>query len=144
MKKEKAFKSAALLDNHHLRRTPVREQVLGLFMDKSHALSHSDIEQVLSGEFDRVTIYRTLTSFLDKGLVHKIPADNGQTRYALCSDGCDEEAHHHSHVHFSCTQCGQTFCLEHIHIPVINLPQGYTLNELNYIASGTCKGCNKV
>lgn len=132
-----------MLENHHLRRTPVRDKVLGLFMGKPHALTHSDIEQVLSGEFDRVTIYRTLTSFLEKGLVHKIPAENGQTRYALCNDGCGEEVHRHSHVHFSCNDCGQTFCLEHVHIPSINLPAGYTFTELNYLASGTCQTCNK-
>lgn len=131
-----------LLEKHHLRSTPVREQVLGLFINKPHALSHADIEHVLTGEFDRVTIYRTLTSFLEKGLVHKIPAENGQTRYALCNDGCDEAEHHHSHVHFSCIACGQTFCLEHVHIPQINLPKGYTFTELNYLASGTCKQCN--
>lgn len=131
-----------MLDEHKLRKTPVRERVLGLFIDNTHALSHSDIEQTLSGEFDRVTIYRTLTSFTEKGLVHKIPAENGVARYALCKDACDEKEHHHSHVHFSCIQCGQTFCLEQVHVPSINLPKGYKFTELNYLASGTCKECN--
>lgn len=144
MKKHTHGNGTTLLENHKLRITPVRQQVLGLFMGKPHALSHSDIEQTLVGDFDRVTIYRTLTAFVEKGLVHKIPAENGVVRYALCKDTCSEEAHHHSHVHFNCGDCGQTFCLENISVPTITLPHGYTFTDMNYLATGTCKNCNKV
>jgi Fur family transcriptional regulator, ferric uptake regulator len=143
MKKHAHGDSTVMLENHKLRITPIRQQVLGLFMGKPHALSHADIEQTLVGDFDRVTIYRTLTSFVEKGMLHKIPADNGLTRYALCKDECSNEEHHHSHVHFNCNQCSQTFCLENISVPHINLPQGYSFTDMNYIATGTCKNCNK-
>lgn len=143
MKKHAHTDSNSLLENHKLRITPIRAEVLGLFMGKPYALTHADIEQTLSGEFDRVTIYRTLASFVEKGLVHKIPAENGITRYALCKDECSDNHHQHQHVHFTCTRCKQTFCLENITVPKINVPQGYMVNDMNYLASGTCKDCNK-
>lgn len=132
-----------LLKEHKLRLTDCRLDVLNTFLTKGHALSHSDIEHAMTEQqYDRVTIYRTLNSFMDNGLLHKVPVDDGSTRYALCSDDCDDHGHDDDHIHFKCTECGRTQCLENMPLPKLKLPEGYTLTDINFLVQGVCKACN--
>ena len=89
-----------LLKSHSLRLTQSRGDVISVFLDKQVAISHSDIETEIDGKYDRVTIYRTLKSFMDKGLIHKVLDDSRATRYGLCHDECSEDSHKHNHIHF--------------------------------------------
>ena len=131
-----------LLKDHSLRLTEGRMDVLSIFMDKDFAISHGDIETEVNYKYDRVTIYRTLKSFLDKGLIHKVLDDNGSTRYALCDHACSIEAHQHDHIHFKCLKCGQTTCLDAVDIPSVKLPPGFQTVESNYLISGICNRCS--
>ncbi len=139
-----ASKPSIQLDNFGLRATTCRVAVLESFQNAGYALSQGDIEQALSSQFDRVTIYRTLKSFLASGLLHKVLDDQGSIKYALCHDTCHQETHQHQHdhVHFKCTQCGQTTCLETVHIPTIILPEHFVKQESNLLIQGVCRGCN--
>lgn len=130
----------ATLKDHKLRSTTCREDVLVTFMNKEIALSHGDIENQLKDRFDRVTIYRTLKTFLEKGIIHKVLDDEG-VRYALCKDHCTEHDHHHDHVHFKCTECGKTNCLDSVHVPSVALPKGYRAKEVNLLIQGMCPEC---
>lgn len=132
--------SDRLLKNFNMRSTPNRQEILHLFLEKDYALSHGDIEKEVSNTLDRVTVYRTLKTFLDKGLIHKVLDDEGSLKYALCNDACTTAGHHHDHVHFKCTVCGQTNCLN-VEPPVIKLPQGYKAQEINILVQGMCQRC---
>lgn len=131
-----------LLKNHKLKTTSCREEVLNLLLQNEYALSHSDLEKEMEKSCDRVTLYRTLKTFQEKGLIHKVLDDNGITKYAPCTD-CSVENHHHEHVHFKCDQCSTTVCLDSVNIPSINLPQGYLAHEKNLLITGLCNVCNK-
>lgn len=139
-----ATKQGNQLIHFGLRTTSSREAVLAMFQHVDYALSQGDVEQGLASQFDRVTIYRTLKSFLASGLLHKVLDDSGGIKYALCQDLCHQESHQHQHdhVHFKCTTCGQTTCLETIHIPQIILPEKFIKNESNLLIQGVCRGCN--
>lgn len=130
-----------LLQNHALRITDCRIDVLERFYRSTHALSFRDLEESLD-EYDRVTLYRTLNSFIDKGLLHRIPTDDGFASYGLCHEECTNKAHHHDHVHFKCNICGHIECLSDHHVPKVELP-GYDVAEQNLIVSGVCKVCQK-
>src|SRR5688500_11460997 len=117
--------SNQLLNDFRLRTTQTRQDNLHLFLRRDDARSHSDIEKEIDNSLDRVTVYRTLKTFLDKGLIHKVLDDEGSLKYALCNDACTVAGHHHNHVHFKCTQCGQTNCLTNVEIPAVKLPKGY-------------------
>ncbi|OJJ17507.1 transcriptional repressor [marine bacterium AO1-C] len=132
-----------ILKNNELRSTHSRSEILGLFLDSKYALSNAEIEKEIAEEHDRVTVYRTLRTFLDKGIIHKVLDDSGTPRYALCNDECQNEEHNHEHIHFKCIECGLTTCLEEIKIPSISLPSGYKANEVNILMQGTCKDCQK-
>jgi Fur family ferric uptake transcriptional regulator len=76
-----------LLKNHRLRITDCRIDVLEKFHNTDHALSFKDLEDELK-DYDRVTLYRTLNSFIDQGLLHRIPNDSGVAAYGLCKWSC--------------------------------------------------------
>lgn len=133
--------SNRLLKNFRLRSTPTRQEILHLFLRKDYALSHSDIESEIADDLDRVTVYRTLKTFSDKGLIHKVLDDGGSLKYALCTEACTETGHRHEHVHFKCLHCGQTNCLD-VEIPRVKLPNGYIPKEVNFLVQGTCQHCS--
>jgi Fur family ferric uptake transcriptional regulator len=133
-------KTSDILKENQLRVTSCRRDVLQTFLQKQVALSHSDLEEELKENYDRVTIYRTLKTFLDSDLIHKVLDDSGATKYALCLH--DVHTHDHEHVHFKCLKCGQTNCIEEVSLPSIQLPKGYIANEMNLLVQGTCKNCS--
>src|ERR1700743_872655 len=132
-----------LLKKNHLSVTGARRRILELFLEQYGALSHSDIEKRAGERFDRVTVYRTLQAFLEKGLIHSIPTSDNSIRYALCKDDCSGGQHRDDHVHFICNTCGNTTCLEDVSVPVIRLPRGYKTEQVEMLVSGVCKSCNQ-
>jgi Fur family ferric uptake transcriptional regulator len=131
-----------ILSQHELRTTQSRLEVLGYFMEQDKALSQPEIEEALSGQCDRVTIYRTLSAFLEKGIVHKVLDDAGAAKYALCPHNCEAQAyHHHDHVHFKCQKCGRTLCIQDVSMPQVKLPQGFEIAEADILLQGTCPTC---
>ena len=129
-----------ILKNHDLRVTDCRLDVLQHFIESNHALSTRELEERFS-QYDRVTLYRTLSSFTEKGVLHHIPDDSGFARYGICHDTCSPDSHDHNHVHFKCDICGNLLCINDYHVPEINLP-GYQIQERNLILTGICKDCN--
>lgn len=126
-----------------LRRTPIRLEILSLFLKYPHALAHRDIEAHLHICHDRVTIYRALDVFEKSGILHKVPDTNNEIKYALCAHDCSAEAHQDSHVHFICQKCHHTYCLNDVHIPIIKVPSEFVIDDFSYTLSGTCKKCRR-
>lgn len=131
-----------ILEKHNLRKTAARVEILQLFFNESQAVSHSNLEAVLLNKFDRVTIYRTLNSFEEKGIIHKVFDSSGIGKYALCHHNCSEKEHHDEHVHFNCTECGNTYCIESAQIPKVKIPEKYKAKSLYLIAEGVCSTCS--
>jgi len=133
--------SINILKKHKLRITDCRAEILEHFTIKGIALSHADIEKHFGETYDRVTIYRTLNTFLESGLVHKVPDDAGQQKYAVCHADCGVHVHHDLHVHFKCQKCDSINCLDETPIPEIILPNGFQFKDANFLVSGICNKC---
>lgn len=132
---------AEILRRNQLSITESRRKILELFRLHNGALAHADIEKKTDDQFDRVTIYRTLQTFVEKGIVHTIPTADNSVLYALCKDECREGHHHDNHVHFICDECGTTYCLSSTVIPVVELPAGFTIKQTDVVVSGICDKC---
>jgi len=131
------------LKKHQLSITDSRKKILSFFLESGSALAHADIELKSSTEFDRVTIYRTLQTFVEKGIIHTIPTADNSILYALCKDDCVAGHHHDDHVHFICDECTSTYCLDHVSIPKVKLPKGFTAVQTNLVVSGVCNKCEQ-
>ncbi len=121
--------------------TAMRILVLDFLIKQTAAISLNDLEKGMAPS-DRITLYRTLKTFEEKGLVHSIEDGSGATKYALCEQDCDGENHHDLHVHFYCNTCNETFCLPNTKIPEISLPKGFKQEEMNLIIKGVCELCS--
>lgn len=132
----------SILKEHGLKVTSTRVEVLQTYRDSDCALSHADVEGQLGEEHDRVTLYRTLHAFEDKGLIHKVIEDDGIIKYSLCSRTCDHEQHFDEHAHFSCQLCGKTYCLEAIEVQPPKLPGGYQTDTWYLLIKGVCNKCS--
>lgn len=130
-----------LLKNKGVRITDFRVQVLDLFSQGSAAVDMEFIEKSL-GKFDRITLYRTIKTFLEKGLIHEIHLGDVK-KYALCDHECGgDHAHHHEHVHFHCKVCKDVFCLDVDALPHISIPN-YQIEQTEIQLRGVCKQCKK-
>ena len=130
-----------ILKKNQLSITDGRKKILELFLSCDGALAHADIEKRTGENFDRVTVYRTLQTFVDKGIIHHIPTTDNSILYALCKDNCEAGHHHDNHVHFVCDVCNKTICLEEVTVPQVKLPKGFTPNHSEMVVSGICGDC---
>lgn len=127
-----------ILQHHNIRPTANRILVYRAIQHRSETFSLADVESWLP-DMERSSIFRSLRLFTEHNLLHEIADGSGSEKYCLCR--CDD-AHHLNHIHFACTQCGTTYCLEDQTIPIVTLPQGFLPNEYEYIVKGICPRCN--
>ena len=130
-----------LLKQYGLRKTSARIATLDILIRSDVALAHSDIEQALKEDLDRVTLYRTLSVFEEKGLIHKAYDGGEAVKYAICSSACNEHEHKDDHLHFNCQVCGNTYCLQGYSVPQIESPADFEIEHVYLFAKGICKAC---
>jgi Fur family transcriptional regulator, ferric uptake regulator len=130
-----------ILKKNELSVTDGRKKILDLFISSEGALAHADIEKNTANAFDRVTVYRTLQTFVEKGIIHNIPTTDNSILYALCKDECEAGHHHDNHVHFICNNCNKTICLDDVIVPTVKLPKGFTPDQAAMVVKGVCNDC---
>lgn len=105
--------------------------------------SLAEMEELLVS-VDKSTIFRTLTLLVEHHLLHEIDNGSGSRRYCLCDCQIDHNhPHRHtSHIHFTCTRCGRTYCVKEVPMPHIYLPAEYQVEEVSCHARGICPDCH--
>lgn len=129
------------LQKRSIRPTAMRLRVLKHLKLQSAAVSLTDLEQSFE-RADRTTLYRTLKTFEDRGLIHRIVDDAGNARYALCSRECSCSYPEDLHAHFYCNRCEEMFCLTRTKIPAVDLPQNFLPQDANLVIKGMCAQCS--
>lgn len=130
-----------ILEKNNVKPTAMRLLVLQFLLNKKAATSLTDVENYFE-KSDRTTLYRTLKTFVEKGISHKIDDGTGITKYALCEENCKCEIDSDLHLHFHCTICNETVCITEYKIPVIKLPKGYVAENVNLVVKGICDKCS--
>jgi len=126
-----------ILKDSGLTATKNRKIILELFYQTNRVLSLKEIEASIAN-MDRISLYRTLKTFVAKELIHKISDGTKHPKYALCH----QPNHPDDHAHFHCTACEKTICLKQVAIPKItNVPKDYQVNKTNLVISGVCGAC---
>ncbi|MEE3225121.1 MAG: transcriptional repressor [Bacteroidota bacterium] len=129
------------LQNKGIRPTAMRMLIYKFMAEKNSAQGLSDLELVFT-KADRTTVYRTLKTFEEKGVVHQIDDGTGVLKYALCEPGCRCDIERDLHLHFHCNACDKTICLTEHKIPHINLPDGFIAEDANLVVKGICDSCS--
>lgn len=127
--------------SRNIQPTAMRIRILSFMVENKSALGLPDLEETFT-HADRTTLYRTLKTFLEHGLVHQINDASGITKYALCSENCTCSYPDDVHVHFYCTSCEQTFCFPHLGIPHYDLPENFIPSHGSFVITGSCPSCS--
>jgi Fur family ferric uptake transcriptional regulator len=129
-----------LLDRD-IKPTAVRLLIFKAMEEYPQAFSLSDLEAVLE-TVDKSTISRTITLFHNHLVIHSIDDGSGSMKYSVCNDDCQCELNE-LHVHFNCTHCHKTYCLESVSIPPVQLPEKFLLENINFVMKGLCDKCSE-
>ncbi len=131
-----------VLVNAGLKKTRARIYVLDKISASQWALSHKELEDNAPQELDRVTIYRTLNTFEEQGIIHKILGEEGISHFAMCAHSCGHKHHEDNHVHFHCNKCKKIYCLEDFNVSNITAPPKFVIQKSDLKLEGTCGSCN--
>ncbi len=132
-----------ILVSKNIRVTAMRLLIFKFLAKKQVAVTLSDIEKAFD-KADRTTLYRTIKTFENKGVVHQIDDGTGINKYALCELNCNCEFGTDLHLHFHCNYCNNTVCLTDHKIPKIKVPEGFVSENMNLVVKGICDKCSKL
>ncbi|MFT4754933.1 MAG: Fur family ferric uptake transcriptional regulator [Salibacteraceae bacterium] len=131
---------ADLLRDRKLKATSTRLDVLSVISDYKKAIPFSKIQDALNN-FDRVTLYRTIHSLMEKGIIHKALVEGSDTFYAVCSNNCSSHSHNHKHIHFKCSSCQAVTCVQADSPISFSIP-GHSIENFEIEVTGVCTTCN--
>ncbi|MDR1259596.1 MAG: transcriptional repressor [Tannerellaceae bacterium] len=129
------------LEARGIKPTPIRLLVFKAMTEHPQAFSLSDMESKLD-TVDKSTLSRTISLFHKKLLIHSIDDGSGSVKYSVCNNDCTCSLDD-LHVHFYCSKCRKTFCLENLSIPKVQLPEGFLLESVNFVLKGHCGNCTR-
>ncbi len=129
------------LEAKGIKPTANRILVFKALAEETHPQSLSALERQMR-TMEKSSIFRTLTMFLEHDVAHAFEDGRGILNYELCAEegSCD---HHDGHIHFYCESCQQSFCMEDIHIPSFELPEGFFPHSISFVIKGECPECRK-
>ena len=130
------------IKNHGLRYTENRAIIAEALYTSNHALSYFDLRDITKGKLDKVTIYRTLKSFEDSGIIHTVNDHSGILKYAFCNDDCSHEGHTDNHLHFKCSACEKVYCIDNSKPFLPKLPKGFSVKKFELLLEGKCPECS--
>ncbi len=102
---------------------------------------------------DRVTVYRTLNTFVEKGLAHKVDPGDRVFRFSLTDHArCADHKHDHEHPHLICDSCGSVRCMPDAQVVIQSkpgtpgqrgrsAPAPRVVRQQDVTVRGTCEEC---
>ena len=130
-----------ILETNSIKPTANRILVLKELMRNAHPVNLADLEIALA-PMDKGSIFRVLQLFSEKEVIHVIEDGSRSLKYEVCH----AEDHHTAtdqHPHFFCEKCGALYCLDHISLPDIKLPDAFTVKSINFMIKGICPKCDR-
>ena len=127
-----------LFARHGVKLTANRLLIARALQEAGRPLSMTELETQLE-TIDKSNVFRTLTAFREAHLVHALEDAGDGVRYELCHSHSNEDDD--VHVHFYCTRCHRTYCLEDTPVPPVKVPEGYEAESVSYLVKGICPEC---
>lgn len=135
-----------LLKSAGLKVTEQRRKILHFLLHNHGPFTVEELAAGLKTEgFDLATIYRSMGTFEEAGLVEKRLFGDGPIRWEVVHGDCAEGTHEHHH-HLMCTQCKKIITLD-VCIPEETLAVveklGFSQLKHHLEFSGVCPECRK-
>ena len=133
-----------ILQKAGISRTSQRLAVLNILFKATIPLSVNAIRRELEtkASVDKVTIYRILHLFRQRGIIREITSTGGASYFEMAT------SENPLHPHFSCKNCGTFTCLAPLSFtqaPELILPKDdYSIDHIEINISGLCACCRNV
>lgn len=125
------------LADHGLKVSRQRLQILDFLV---HTESHPTADEIFrklnqdNPVLSRATVYNTLNTFVETGVIHALDLRDSETRY---------DASLHDHGHFRCKVCQKLFNFEISEDLLKHELPGYRIEEHHVTLRGVCPACLK-
>lgn len=127
-----------LLTNRNIRSSPQRMKVLEFLIENQ---SHPTVEQIFHDlhkeipSLSKSTVYNTLNSFIEAGLVRMLNIEENEARYDIVME---------NHGHFKCNLCNEitNFPIQ-IEAFTSDLLKDYVIQDKNVYFKGICVHCRR-
>lgn len=121
-----------------LRKTIGRVKIIEALMAERRPLTGAELIGLLGRDaMDPASVYRVLSVFTERHIVHRIDGADKVARYALNRGGTN-------HAHFTCRSCGRMDCLDKTPVPHLDIHrEGYVVEEERLFLSGICASCSR-
>jgi Fe2+ or Zn2+ uptake regulation protein len=119
--------------------TEARVAILQILMKAVRPLPQDQIaRQLTKRKLNKVTVYRTLESLTEAGIVHRAFLHNRAWHFELAHHCTEKQCH----PHFTCTNCGVTRCLTDTLVPMARIPhKGFVIHRQQVRLEGLCPAC---
>ena len=139
VKKEKLESFRQMCREHHLSMTPQRRAIYEMLIESQDHPCTEDVFERVRQSFPDIaidTVYRTLTTFSELGLIHVVEGYGEAKRYDP-----DVAPHHH----FRCRKCNmiidfQETSFDHLRIPDA-IKKKYNISNIKVVLEGICDRC---
>jgi Fe2+ or Zn2+ uptake regulation protein len=129
-----------ILKTGKLSHTRAQVLVMEQLMKAGKLLSREEIVGKLGKNCpDKATIYRIMERFYAKNLAHKVYLRGKAWKYELAHNCMEKQCH----PHFTCSNCGETFCLYGLFPALIEgLKKGFVVHRQQLSIEGLCSSCS--
>ena len=121
-----------------LKNTPSRLAILSILKEKNIPLDALQISKLVKDKADLATVYRTLETFYNNGLINKLEFGEGKYRYEI-----KKKDHHH----LICGNCKKIEDVEDKFMSdwekEIKIKKGFLVNRHALEFFGLCSSCQK-
>ncbi len=131
-----------ILKSKKLKATKNRVSLLLEMKKYKTAIPYDKIQKILP-LMDRVSLYRTIETLIEHGVIHKAYQEGSNTYYAFCDNSkCSKNLHYHDHLHFKCTNCNRVTCEKAKNSLEVFLPKT-VIKNIKITVEGICSTCNQ-
>lgn len=129
------------LEEHNLRKTPSRLELLNIFSEEVKPLDAIELRSRLEKRgitVDQATIYRMLDSFLTHGIIIRFEFQEGKFRYELAGM---------EHHHLICTNCSKIEDISDCNLSLLEMEirekKGFLVKKHALEFFGVCSSCQQ-
>ena len=130
-------KALIILKENELKITQNRLDVLSVFLCSKKAFSLLDLERLFCGKHDRSSIFRSLQTYTERGILEKFCNASGTAVYTLNlhKPDCDGKSH------FKCKDCETVVSLPSLPAEYLQALGKHKIETMNVLLEGTCEKC---
>ncbi|MBS7232436.1 transcriptional repressor [Flavobacterium psychroterrae] len=129
--------ATTLLKENGLKITQNRLDVLCVFLGSEKAFTLLDLEKIFSLKHDRSSLFRSLQTYYEKGILEKFCNATGTAIYTLNrhKPDCNGKSH------FKCKDCETVVSLPNLPTEYLQLLGNNKMETMNLLIEGTCENC---